>query len=151
VKRNRRTMKSAKAARLVLPLEIPGRDDGARALNLYASGLVKLPKAIRTAIDSGEFKKVGDAFRQLLDRYPLWASMVKATAGLTPYSLRHGYAWRAHKAYARPLSVRDAAALMGHNPNTHHRHYGRWTDEQGLLDAVAGLTGSAASGVPAAV
>jgi len=149
VKRNRRTMKSAKAARLVLPLEIPGRDDGARALKLYASSLVKLPKAIRTAIDSGEFKKVGDAFRQLLDRYPLWVSMVAATPGLTPYSLRHGFAWRAHKAYARPLSVRDAAALMGHNPNTHHRHSGRWTDEQGLLDAVAGLTAAPASGVPA--
>ncbi|EDY39130.1 putative phage integrase [Cyanobium sp. PCC 7001] len=33
------------------------------------------------------------------------------------------------------------AALMGHSPATHHRHYGRWTDEAGLLDAVHSLTG----------
>jgi integrase len=75
---------------------------------------------------------------------------VDATPGLTPYSLRHGFAWRAHKAYARSLSVRDAAALMGHDPVTHSKFYGRWTDEQGLLDAVAGLTSTAASGAPTA-
>lgn len=140
VKRNARSMKKDISRRLVVALEIPGRNDGAKALNLYASGLVKLPKAIRTAIDSGEFKKVGDAFRQLLDRYPFWTSMVAATPGLTPYSLRHGWAWRAHKTYDRSLSIRDAAALLGHTPTTHMKHYGRWTDEQGLLDAVAALT-----------
>jgi hypothetical protein len=26
---------------------------------------------------------------------------------------------------------------MGHNPATHHRHYGKWTDETGLIEAVA--------------
>jgi len=140
VKRNRRSMKTTKPPRLVGALELEGRKDGAKALKLYESGLVKLPFAIRTAIASGEFKKVGDAFRQLLDRYPHWQSLVVATKGLTPYSLRHGWAWRAHKAYFRPLSVRDAAALMGHTPSTHHKHYGRWTDDEGLLDALAGLT-----------
>ena len=30
-----------------------------------------------------------------------------------------------------------AAALMGHDPSTHQKHYGRWVDEQGLDDAVA--------------
>jgi len=144
VKRNKRTMKQAKPDRLVLPLDIPGREgEGARALHLYASGLVKLPKPVLTAIATGEFKPVGDAFRQLLDRYPLWQSMVKATKGLTPYSLRHGYAWRGHKAYARSLPVRDLAALMGHDPSTHHKHYGKWTDEDGLLEAVANLSAGA--------
>ena len=148
VKRNRRTMKKAKADRLVLPLDIPGREgEGARALQLYASGLVKLPRPVLSAIESGEFKPVGDALRQLLDRYPFWQSLVKATPGMTPYSLRHGYAWRGHKAYARSLPVRDLAALMGHNPATHHRHYGKWTDEAGLLEAVANLT----AGLPPAV
>lgn len=140
VKRNRRSMKSAKPPRLALPLELDGRTDGAKALALYSGGLVKLPLAIRTAISSGEFKKVGDAFRQLMDRYPFWQSMVAVTPGLTPYSLRHGWAWRAHKGYDNPLSVRDAAALMGHTPTTHHRHYGTWTDDKGLKDAVERLT-----------
>ena len=147
VKRNKSSMKNQKPPRLVIALELDGRDDGARALAQFESGLVKLPRAILTAIDSGEFKKVGDAFRQLLDRYPFWQSLVAATPDLTPYSLRHGWAWRAHKGYATPLSVRDAAALLGHTPNTHHRHYGRWTDEQGLLDAVAKITRTAALNV----
>ena len=149
VKRNKSSMKNQKPPRLVIALELDGRDDGSRALRQYESGLVKLPRAIRSAINSGEFKKVGDAFRQLLDRYPFWQSLVAATPDLTPYSLRHGWAWRAHKGYATPLSVRDAAALLGHTPSTHHRHYGRWTDEQGLLDAVAKITRTAAPGMVA--
>ena len=87
VKRTRRSMKNQKPPRLAVALELEGRDDGARALAQYESGLVKLPRAICTAIDSGEFKKVGDAFRQLLDRYPFWQSLVGSTPDLTPYSL----------------------------------------------------------------
>ncbi len=142
VKRNRRTMKSSAPPRLVLPLDLPGREgEGKRLLELFHSGLVKLPQPVRTAICSGDFKRVGDAFRQLLDRNPTWQSLVRANPGLTPYSLRHGYAWRAHKSAQRPLSVRDTAALMGHNPATHHKHYGKWTDEAGLLEAVEAATG----------
>lgn len=137
VKRNARSKKKPVTAKRVIALELPGRTDGARALTQYSSGLVKLPLAVRNAIATGEFKKVGDAFRQLLDRYPYWASLVAANPGLTPYSLRHGWAWRAHKLYAKPISIRDAAALMRHTPNTHMKHYGQWTDEQGLEDAVA--------------
>ena len=141
VKRNKRTMANPKPSRLVAALDIPGREgEGARVLNQYISGLIKLPNAIQTQVGKGNaYKGVGDAFRQLLERYPFWQSLVAATPGLTPYSLRHGFAWRAHKAYARPLSTRDCAALMGHNPSTHHKHYGKWTDEEGLLEAVASL------------
>ena len=122
---------------------------GAKALQLYASGLGKLPRAIINRIEKvkaegGSFKPVGDEFRQQLERYPFWKSMAAATPGLTPYSLRHGWAWRAHKGYDRPLSVRDAAALMRHTPSTHMRHYGAWTDEESLLKAVADLTKTAA-------
>ena len=142
VKRNWRTMKSPSPPRLVVALDIPGREgEGQRMLELFQAGLVKLPRPIQTAINSGEFKPVGEAFRQLLDRYPAWQSLVRANPGLTPYSLRHGYAWRAHKSYDRPLSVRDTAALMGHTPATHHKHYGRWIDEAGLLEAVQAATG----------
>jgi integrase len=109
---------------------------------LLSSGLVKMPTAIRTQAGAGSYKGVGDAFRQLLDRFPFWRSMVAATPGLTPYSLRHGYAWRGHKVYDRSIPVRDLAALMGHNPATHHRHYGKWTDEAGLEEAVARATRS---------
>ena len=142
VKRNARTMKRPSPPRLVLPLDIPGREgEGQRMVELFESGLVKLPRPIQTAIASGEFKPVGDALRQLLDRCPTWQSLVQLNPGLTPYSLRHGYAWRAHKCYLRPLSIRDTAALMGHNPATHHRHYGKWTDEAGLREAVEAATG----------
>ena len=27
----------------------------------------------------------------------------------------------------------------GHDPETHHRHYGKWVDEAGLLEAVSRL------------
>jgi integrase len=143
VKRNKRTMKTAKPDRLVLPLDILGREgEGNRMLELFTSGVIKLPGPIETAIRTGEFKPVGDAFRQLLDRYPTWQSLAKTNPGLTPYSLRHGFAWRAHKSYDRALSVRDTASLMGHNPSTHHRHYGKWTDEAGLIEAVLSATKS---------
>jgi integrase len=126
--------------RLVLPLDLPTHPGlGAQLAAQWASGLVKLPPQIATAVAAGDFKLTGDALRQYLNRYQPWKALVDATPGLTPYSLRHGFAWRAHKAYARSLSVRDAAALMGHDPVTHSKFYGRWTDEQGLLDAVAGL------------
>lgn len=142
VKRNARTMQRPSPPRLVLPLDIPGREgEGQRMVELFESGLVKLPRPIQTAIASGEFKPVGDALRQLLDRCPTWQSLVQLNPGLTPYSLRHGYAWRAHKCYLRPLSTRDTGALMGHNPATHHRHYGKWTDEAGLREAVQAATG----------
>ena len=142
IKRNRSTMKRKPSSKLVMALEIDGRDDGALALRQFESGLVKFPKGVRNAIDKGEFKRVGDSFAQYLRRLPYWQSMINATPGLTPYGMRHGWAWRAHKYYDRPLSVRDAAALMRHNPNTHMQHYGRWTDEQDLIDAISNLNAS---------
>jgi integrase len=136
----KRNLHKAKTDRLVLPLDIPGREgEGARALQIYASGLVKLPQRIIDAGQQGKFKVVGDAFRKRLEYFPFWQSLVASTPGLTPYSLRHGYAWRGHKSYSRALPMRDLAALMGHNVATHQKHYGRWTDEQGLIDAVAQL------------
>ena len=142
VKRNIRTLKSSKPDRRVLPLDLPGREgEGARAVALLHSEQVKLPKAILSKKEARSHKGVGDAFRQLLDRSPFWQSLVEATPGLTPYSLRHGYAWRGHKGYVRPIPVRDLSAMMGHNPATHHRHYGKWTDEAGLEEAVARAMG----------
>lgn len=142
VKRNRWSMSRARSDRLALPLDIPGREgEGARFLQLYASGLVKLPPRILVTIERGEFKPVGEAFRKLLQRFPFWQSLVAANPGLTAYSLRHGYAWRGHKSYQQSLSVRDLSALMGHTPVVHLQHYGKWTDEAGLIEAVSRLSG----------
>jgi len=102
---------------LVFPLDIPGREgEGQRMRDLFISGLVKLPTQI---VNADTLKKCVDAFRQYLDRYKPWVVLTKQVKGLSPYSLRHSYAWREHKSYSRSISVRDLAAMMGHNPATH--------------------------------
>ena len=148
VKRNPQTKRVPKPPRTTRPLDIEGRfGEGVKVLQLYSSGRLKLPDSIQTQIDKcvnkrGEvitdkgLKCVGDSFRQLLDRDPHWEQL-NGLYGLTPYALRHGYAWRAHKCGAVQMHVRDAASLMGHDPRTHMKHYGRWVDEQGLDDALA--------------
>ena len=71
----------------------------------------------------------GHAFRQYLDRHPYWAAMVKANPGISPHSLRHGYAYRGALA---GIPLRQLAASMGHDVSTHMKYYGQWTDEAGL-------------------
>jgi len=146
VKNNRATAKArsrgetSKFTRHAVPLdlkELPG--EGARAIALLRSGLTKLPKGIRNA---KTLKDAGAAFRQYLDRLPLWASMVEATPGLTPYGLRHGYAWRGSRYYDNEIPVRDLAVMMGHDPATHSKHYGVWTSNADVLHSVVRATGS---------
>jgi len=137
VKRNANTNEAQKN-RLVMPLdlkELP--NEGQRVLKQFESGLIKLPPAIRNA---KQYKKCGDAFRQYLDRHPHWQSLVKSNSGLSPYGLRHGYAWRGSKYYSRSIPLRDLAALMGHDPKTHHKHYGKWTDEADIAETVERIT-----------
>ncbi len=125
IKRNRRTAKTPKPARMVLPLDLPGMPgEGARVLAQLESGLVPLPTSI---VNARDLKACGAAFRQYLDRCPAWQQLKEETPAISPYSMRHGYALRAHTQYG--LSIRVAAALMGHDPITHQRHYGAWTDE----------------------
>lgn len=144
VKRNKATAKNPKPPRLVLPLdlkEMPG--EGARVLQLYSSGLIKLPTSIFNAKD---FKSCGTYFRQYLDRHPFWQSLVAATPGLTPYGLRHGYAWRGARYYDRSIPLRDLADLMGHDLRTHQKHYGNWTSDDDKRESVVRAVGSLITG-----
>ena len=108
---------------------------GARLVQLFHSGLVKLPKSIRN-LEAGALKACGHTFRQYLDRNANWQSLKASNPELTPYSLRHGYAWRAAKYYPQPLPLRDTAKLMGHDLKTQIRHYGQWTDDASTKSAV---------------
>ncbi len=138
VKRNSKTMGAkAQQARPIRALDIAGREgEGERLLQLYASGLVRLPLSIRNQIamvkDKNRFQDVGAEFAQKLERYKPWQALVAHNPGLTPYSLRHGYAWRAHCCSTNAIHPRITAALMGHNVATHLKHYGSWTDEASL-------------------
>ena len=99
--------------------------------------LVKLSTSLLAA---KTLKDCGAYFRQYLERHPYWQSLVKANQGMTPYSLRHGYAWRGAKYYEKSIPIRDLSALMGHDPKTHHRFYGKWTDEKDLIETVEKIT-----------
>lgn len=91
---------------------------------------------------------VAEAARRYLMRHAVWQQL--AATGVTCYGFRHGYALRAHQSYG--LSVRVAAALMGHSPETHQRCYGTWTDQATIDTALEAamryrkLTQSKASG-----
>ena len=92
VKRNRATAKGPKPDRIAYPLEIPELAGAAgQALAQLSSGLVQLPVGI---VNAQDFKTCGHTFRQHLNRHPYGAAPVKANTGLSPYSLRHGYAYR---------------------------------------------------------
>jgi len=166
VKRNSNTNDEAQKDRRVMPLdlkELP--NEGQRVLKQFESGLVKLPEAILTLQDEkamkqknesraklnppkaplSPFKECGQRFKQYLDRHPYWQSLVEAKPNLTPYGLRHGFAWRGAKYYPRSIPLRDLAALMGHDPVTHNKHYGKWTDEADIaltVESITGITGS---------
>jgi integrase len=75
---------------------------------------------------------VAEAARRYLTRHEAWNDL--ARTGATVYGFRHGYALRAHAKFA--LQPRIAAALMGHSPETHQRHYGRWVDEATIDSAM---------------
>jgi integrase len=120
--------------RYVRPLEIPGRSDGAYALRLLIAG-TKFPKQLETQVQRAKrgedaLKAVGNKFARELSKVKGWQALVEKNPGITPYSLRHGYAWRAHKGYDRPIDKGTAANLMGHSNATHEYYYNRWIDEE---------------------
>ena len=144
VKRNRRTMNKKPWPRLVLPLDIPGRKgEGQKLFDMWRKGLVKLPNALLNAIEKAKvtsnYKQVGDALHQLLERNEHWQNLLMV-ANVTPYSLRHSYAWRGHRSYSISIPVRDMAKMMGHSVTVHQKDYGSWVDDVSLLNIVAKAT-----------
>lgn len=143
-KRNKATAKTARTPRLVLPLdlvELPG--EGARCVLLWKSGLVKLPTSI---VNAKGFKAVGNAFATCLARHDYWKVLKTKTENLVPYSLRHGYAWRAvkYEHYDKAVPLRDLCDLMGHDSRTHLKHYGAWTSDKDKKDSVRRTVGKLA-------
>lgn len=105
--------------------------ESARLLRSLREGTLTLPPLGST---EGE---VAESLSQHLSRRRSWQKLkeeIKASGGrLTPYSLRHGYALRAHETYK--YSVRVTASLMRHSVETHCRHYGWWIDQEILENA----------------
>ena len=139
-KRNMKQMKHPPEARDIIPLEIKGRNhEGAKVLQQFFEGKVKLPAALQVQIDRmkpdhpnhiNSYSYVGMEFRQMLCmRCKAWKNLKSkpGTEDITPYSLRHGFAWRATYGDTQ-VSHRTAAKLMGHDLVTHLRWYGRWID-----------------------
>ena len=76
---------------------------------------------------------------QLTRHIPAWSNIIVQALKTndsrpTPYSLRHGYAWRGSQLYG--LSPRILAALMGHTVAVHLKHYGQWANESEVMAAV---------------
>ena len=145
IKRNRNTKKSSKPQfRNIMGLDLPDKIGLASEIKTkFESKLFKFPLSIRTQIskvkEKGTYKDIGQAYYQLLNRYKPWQDLLKTSdgKGLTPYSLRHGWAWRAHKMTDRPMHYREAAGLMGHTPTTHLTHYGSYFDKATQEDSLA--------------
>ncbi len=145
-KRNKVTRGKIQKNRLVLPFDFPGREgEGERHVMLSRTGTIRFPQTVLNRFNEVEengFKPVGDEVRQLLERFKFWQGLQVANLSLTAHSLQHDCAYRMHKSYDRALSIRDAAALLGHTPQEHQASYGQWFDEAGLIDAVKRITGA---------
>ena len=145
IKRNRNTKKNSKPPfRKIMGLDLPDKIGLASEIKTkFESRLFKFPLPIRTQIskvkEKGTYKDIGQAYYQLLDRYQPWKDLLATPdgKGLSPYSLRHGWAWRAHKMVEPAMHYREAAGLMGHTPQTHLSHYGSYFDKATQDDALA--------------
>ena len=143
IKQNTQTLsQEEKPPREVLGVDIAGREgEAAKVLQLYQSGLVKLPIAVLNQIkmveQKGHFKDVGTSFSGILKRYKPWISLVKKNKGVSPYSLRHSWAYRVHKATESPVDSSVAASLMGHSIEVHNRVYSTWIDKKTKKEAIA--------------
>ena len=132
VKRNSTGKSAPRLVHALDPGGWPGM--GSTMLSLLAErGAAALPKKQKVAYRSS-------SLLQYLQRFvPEWEQLVTDTAAagqghLTPYSARHGYAFRGTNL---GLDHRTLSKLMGHDPATHLAHYGRWSSDDSVAAAVA--------------
>ena len=98
---------------------------------------IAVANQIKMVEQKGHFKNVGTAFSGILKRYKPWISLVKKNKGVSPYSLRHSWAYRVHKATESPVDSSVAASLMGHSIEVHNRVYSTWIDKKTKKEAIA--------------
>ena len=129
-----------KEDRRVFPMDLFTRKNlGKKLIELYESKKIPLPKPVLKQIemvkDKNRYGDVGQALRQRIERNKVWKEIIKTNPEITPYSLRHRYAHQCHKGSTIPISVKDAAAAMGHSVETHNSFYGSYTTELSLEKA----------------
>ena len=129
-----------KEDRRVFPMDLFTRKNlGKKLIELYESKKIKLPKPVLNQIemvkDKNRYGDVGQALRQRIERNKVWKEIIKTNPKITPYSLRHRYAHQCHKGSTIPISVKDAAAAMGHSVETHNSFYGSYTTELSIEKA----------------
>ena len=138
--KNNINTKAKKEDRRVFPMDlIEKKNLGKKLIKLFESGKITLPipvlNQIKMVKDKNRYGDVGQALRQLIERNKVWREIIKANPDITPYSLRHRYAHQCHKGSTIPISVKDAAAAMGHSVETHNSFYGSYTTELSLEKA----------------
>ena len=138
--KNNINTKAKKEDRRVFPMDLFTRKNlGKKLIELYESKKIPLPKPVLNQIemvkDKNRYGDVGQALRQLIERNKVWKEIIKTNPEITPYSLRHRYAHQCHKGSTIPISVKDAAAAMGHSVETHNSFYGSYTTELSLEKA----------------
>ena len=138
--KNNINTKAKKEDRRVFPMDlIEKKNLGKKLIKLFESEKITLPipviNQIKMVKDKNRYGDVGQALRQLIERNKVWIEIIKANPDITPYSLRHRYAHQCHKGSTIPISVKDAAAAMGHSVETHNSFYGSYTTELSLEKA----------------
>ena len=138
--KNNINTKAKKEDRRVFPMDLLARKNlGKKLIKLFESKKITLPMPVLNQIemvkDKNKYGDVGQALRQLIERNKVWKEIIKTNPEITPYSLRHRYAHQCHKGSTIPISVKDAAAAMGHSVETHNSFYGSYTTELSLEKA----------------
>jgi len=138
--KNNINTKAKKEDRRVFPMDLLARKNlGKKLIELFESKKITLPMPVLNQIemvkDKNKYGDVGQSLRQLIERNKVWREIIKTNPEITPYSLRHRYAHQCHKGSTIPISVKDAAAAMGHSVETHNSFYGSYTTELSLEKA----------------
>ena len=150
--------------RTIPAIPIPGREElASQVLTYWTSGEIRFPAGLQRAIDryksegtqvaEGSLRRIGQEFGKLLngqtekDGFAPWWIIKKRYAangdpGLTPYSLRHGYAFRCRFSGQQRIDVMVAARWMGHTEIEHLRTYARWFDDEMAAQQFAAAFGS---------